>query len=357
MAEISLCMIVRNEEAVLARCLDSVQDLVDEIVIVDTGSTDATREIAARYTTQIYEFPWIDDFAAARNFAFSKGTREYLMWLDADDVLEAPDRAAFAEAKRMLAPSVDVVMMPYHVAFDEADRPVTTFARERVLRRAAGFTWQGAVHEVITPAGEIVHWDAAVSHRKIGAGDPDRNLRIFERLLREGHAFEPRERFYYARELAAHAQHAQAIEEFTAFLASDGGWSADYRNARLTCADCYDQRGQPQQALTVLLGGLADGRPCADLCCALGARFAASGDYPTAIFWYEAALHDQTIAQGFVAPACYDYIPLLQLCMCYDRQGDRVAAIRYHKRARILRPDDPSVQHNEAYFAEITQKN
>ena len=58
MATISLCMIVKNEEAVLARCLDSVRDLVDEIIIVDTGSTDRTKAIAARYTGQIYDFPW-----------------------------------------------------------------------------------------------------------------------------------------------------------------------------------------------------------------------------------------------------------------------------------------------------------
>ena len=64
MVTISLCMIVKNEEEVLARCLDSVRSLVDEIVIVDTGSTDRTREIAARYTDRLYSFPWNDDFAA-----------------------------------------------------------------------------------------------------------------------------------------------------------------------------------------------------------------------------------------------------------------------------------------------------
>ena len=72
MIEISLCMIVKNEEKILTRCLDSVADLVDEIVIVDTGSTDATKKIAANYTDKIYDFTWVDDFSAARNFAFSK---------------------------------------------------------------------------------------------------------------------------------------------------------------------------------------------------------------------------------------------------------------------------------------------
>ena len=78
MITISLCMIVKNEERILARCLDSVKDLVDEIIIVDTGSADATKRIAAEYTDKIYDFTWIDDFSAARNFAFSKATGDYI---------------------------------------------------------------------------------------------------------------------------------------------------------------------------------------------------------------------------------------------------------------------------------------
>lgn len=70
MISVSLCMIVKNEEDVLERCLKSVAGLVDEIIIVDTGSTDRTREIATHFTNQIFDFPWQDDFSAARNEAF-----------------------------------------------------------------------------------------------------------------------------------------------------------------------------------------------------------------------------------------------------------------------------------------------
>ena len=79
MKSISLCMIVKNEEEVIGRCLESVKDIVDEIIIVDTGSTDNTKKIVSKYTNKIYDFEWKDDFAAARNFSFSKATKDYMV--------------------------------------------------------------------------------------------------------------------------------------------------------------------------------------------------------------------------------------------------------------------------------------
>lgn len=92
MVTISLCMIVRNEEKSLHRCLSTIASLVDEIVIVDTGSTDKTKEIALSFGAVIYDFEWIDNFSAARNFAFSKATQEYILWLDADDYIKEEDQ-------------------------------------------------------------------------------------------------------------------------------------------------------------------------------------------------------------------------------------------------------------------------
>ena len=110
MITISLCMIVKNEEAVLARCLDSVKEVVDEIVIVDTGSTDKTKEIAAQYTGLVYDFAWDDDFSAARNASFSRATKDFILWLDADDVLLPADRQMLGQLKQTLPCDIDVVM-------------------------------------------------------------------------------------------------------------------------------------------------------------------------------------------------------------------------------------------------------
>ncbi len=87
MPTLSLCMIVKNEEKHLARCLSSVKDVADEIVIVDTGSTDKTIEIAESFSAKIFHFDWVNDFSAARNFALSKCTGDWILYLDADEEL------------------------------------------------------------------------------------------------------------------------------------------------------------------------------------------------------------------------------------------------------------------------------
>lgn len=106
MISISLCMIVKNEEAVIARCLDSVKDLVDEMNIVDTGSTDNTKEIVKQYTNRIFDFKWIDNFAAARNFSFQQATKDYILWLDADDLLNIEEQEKFRVLKNTLSPKL-----------------------------------------------------------------------------------------------------------------------------------------------------------------------------------------------------------------------------------------------------------
>jgi glycosyltransferase involved in cell wall biosynthesis len=94
MASVSLTVIVRNEEAVLPGLLRDVADLFDDIVVVDTGSTDRTREVAAAACPRVrwFEFPWCDDFSAARNEALRHARGEWVFWLDADDQLERTSR-------------------------------------------------------------------------------------------------------------------------------------------------------------------------------------------------------------------------------------------------------------------------
>ena len=87
MKTLSLCMITKNEEKNISRCLDSIKDIVDEIIIVDTGSTDKTIEIAKSYGANIYHYKWNNDFSKARNVSLQKATKDWILVLDADEVL------------------------------------------------------------------------------------------------------------------------------------------------------------------------------------------------------------------------------------------------------------------------------
>jgi len=352
MVSISLCMIVKNEEEVLGRCLDSAADLVDEIVIADTGSTDRTKEIAARYTDKIFDFPWRDDFAAARNESFAHASMDYCMWLDADDVLLDEDRTAFRELKETLDPAVSVVMAPYHTGFDEGGRVTFSYFRERLIKNRAGMRWEGAVHEAVTPMGRIHYADFAVTHRKTRPSDPDRNLRIYQAQLREGKTLEPRQQFYYGRELYYHQRWDEALAVFETFLTEGRGWVENCIDACCHCAYCQEKLGQSERALAALFRAFAYDRPRAEVCCELGRWFFERARYSQAIYWYALALTcpRDDCRGGFVSPDCYGYLPCIQLCVCYDRLGDRERAKEFNELAAACKPGDPAAAHNRAYF-------
>lgn len=352
MSTISLCMIVKNEELSIARCLDSVAELVEEIIIVDTGSTDRTVEIVSDYTSKVYSYSWKDDFSDARNYSFSKATMDYCMWMDADDVLEAKDKARFLQLKQSLSPDTDIVMMKYHTSFDEAGNPSFSYFRERWIRNCSRYHWIGAVHEVIPPNGSIVYSDIAICHRKIKTGDPDRNLKIYQKILADGGVLDPRQLYYYGRELYYHKQYEKAVSVFEQFLLSEDGWIENKIEACSVCAGCYRQLGQEQSALTTLLRSMSFDLPRAELCCDIGKYFLEHGNFRNAIYWYETALNipENEYSGGFILPDCYDYIPLLQLCVCYDKLGNRQKAKEYNERAGTCKPYSKAYLYNKQYF-------
>src|SRR5262249_46480551 len=110
--ELSLAMIVRDEAPRLAECLASIRPHVDEMVVVDTGSTDRTRDLARDRGARVFEFPWCDDFAAARNASLLPCRGAWIFWMDADDVISAACGRGLRELVRR-HPNRDAA---YHVA-------------------------------------------------------------------------------------------------------------------------------------------------------------------------------------------------------------------------------------------------
>ncbi|MCI8530207.1 MAG: glycosyltransferase [Lachnospiraceae bacterium] len=352
MPKISLCMIVKNEEKHIARCLDSVAELVEEIVIVDTGSTDRTVEIVSNYTSKVYSYPWKDDFSDARNYSFSKASMDYCMWMDADDVLEEAEKDKFLQLKQSLSQDIDIVMMQYHTSFDEAGKPCFSYFRERWIRNCDKYRWIGAVHEVIPPNGKVIYSDIAICHKKIGTGDPDRNLKIYRKMITDGKLLEPRQQYYYGRELYYHKQYQEAVSVLEQFLDSEEGWIENKIEACSICAKCYYQMGQEQSALTTLLRSMSFDMPRAEVCCEIGKHFLEHGNYHNAIYWYETATNTPKNGcnGGFLQPDCYDYVPFLQLCVCYDRLGEQQKAKEYNEKAGACKPYSQAYLYNKQYF-------
>ena len=348
---ISLCMIVKNEEEVLARCLDCVEGIVDEIIIVDTGSSDSTKEIASHYTDKIYDFTWIDDFAAARNFAFQQATKEYLFWLDADDIISDDNRVKFLALKDILDPAVDSVTMNYYLAFDQYGNVTTSNRRNRLVKRSKHFQWIGAVHEYLAVYGQIFDSDVAVIH-KSEWHDSDRNLKIYEKRLAAGEAFSPRDQYYYANELLDHHKYEQAIEWYQKFLATGQGWIEDNLAACRKAAVCYHQLGDSDNALKYVLQSFEYDTPRAEFCCQLGYHFLITARPKQAAFWYKIAtqLEQPPDNRGFVIYAYWTWIPHIQLCVCYDRMGEYELANRHNEIAALYIPEDTNVINNRAYL-------
>ena len=347
-------MIVKNEEQVIERCLSGVLGIADEIIIVDTGSTDNTKRIAKRYTRKVYDFKWVDDFSAARNYSFSHATKDYVMWLDADDVILPTDREKIIALKNKLTPAIDVVMMKYNVGFDETGNATFHSTRERILKRANNFRWVDPVHEYIQIYGNIVNADdICITHRAEHKTLTDRNIKIYEKILQNGD-LSPRGKYYYARELADHARPADAAVYYEKFIAENKGWVEDNISACFNLSHCYKFLGDTDGAFTALVKSFKYTAPRAEICSALGYIFKERGDYETAIFWFTTALNlptDRGI--GFVLRDYQTFIPAIELAVCYDKLGQFDKAREYNEIAGGEKPTNPAYLQNKEYFASL----
>lgn len=140
MRGLSAALIVRNEERHLAGCLESVRGLVDEVVIVDTGSEDRTPEIAREHGARLFFEPWRDDFALARNAALSRATGDWILYVDADERVEV-----YGDVSASLARAGAVAAT---VGF-HAGRGLTPYPELRFFRRRPDIRFRGVIHETI----------------------------------------------------------------------------------------------------------------------------------------------------------------------------------------------------------------
>lgn len=189
---VSLVMIVRDEEANLAACLDSAAGLFDELIVLDTGSRDRTKEIAHSFGARVFDFVWIDDFAAARNAATSYATGDYAFWLDADERIDPRGRTSLEKYFAALDHETMGCVLP---CICDGDRAGVVLSHLRCYPNRPEIRWDYRLHEQIIPsltaAGIKLAWaDAPIHHTgysdpRVLAGKNERNLRIVAAELAE----------------------------------------------------------------------------------------------------------------------------------------------------------------------------
>ncbi len=286
MVEISLCMIVKNEEENLSVCLDCLKDICEEIIIVDTGSTDSTKSIAKEYTDKIYDFTWMGDFSEARNFAFSKATKEYIYSADADEFIDEENIEKFKALKEVLIPEVEIVQMIY---LENGIRTVlnsNSELRPKLYRKTRNFVWIDPVHERARTLPVVYDSDIVIEHRPKTV-HASRDFKLIERAYTKQGTLSKNLYEMYAREVYRWGEAedlARADDIFTRVMNSEVIEEELYAKLSLVCAKSARVNKDIPSFIkhTSKVLGICF---CQEICSELGDYFASVGDDKEAEFW------------------------------------------------------------------------
>lgn len=349
---LSVCLIVKDEERVLGRCLYAAVQFADELIVVDTGSTDRSVEIAREYTDKVYIEPWQDSFAKARNFAASKAGCDYVMWLDADDVIYPDEIRKLTELKTRLAAKPDVVFITYRNYRFPSDMGI----RDRIHRRELACLWEGDIHEAIRIEdnwNKMLCPEITIIHKKECVNEPDRNIRIFDEVKGAGKLSGAFMLSYYCRELALRNKTAEALEAWADLLKTDPHANRvhyalvfltgmllrqkEYEKCRLLIRESIDRYGVPVSAFfRYRLGLAAEGL----------------GDVKEAQKQYRLAAETPVdIKTGMIEFSGYDdYLPCLKLCALTYDSGDIKESEAWNNRAGKAWPEGRAWRINRERF-------
>ncbi|MFW2492012.1 glycosyltransferase [Clostridium chromiireducens] len=196
---LSLCMIVKDEENTLERCLESVKDIVDEMIIIDTGSKDGTIKIAQQYGAKIFFYKWDNSFANARNYSLSKASKDWILIMDADDELRGEDKNKVMklindENNKLNAYFGETLSY----SGDSSDYNIYSNLNIRFIRNGKGYQFSGDIHEQIMPGSEdakkqvflgiadIKFYHYGYLNKTVNEKNKrKRNMNIIEKILKE----------------------------------------------------------------------------------------------------------------------------------------------------------------------------
>lgn len=351
MSTLSVCIIAKNESEVIGRCLECAKSFADEIIVVDTGSTDNTKEIASKFTDKVYDFEWINDFAAARNFSFSKATMDFVMWLDCDDIIDEYNQRAIQEFKSSLENyGSDTFMAHYCYA------PSRTTTVTRIVRSGTG-RWIGFVHEYLSTDANRIFLDFTITHSKPASScerDAGRNLKIFKQKMKEKVEFNTRDILYYAKELYWNGHYSTAIKWFDKYFKRPDTWVEDCIDAARMKAELMEKAGQLDEMVEFLSQAIAKYGMNTILLYMCGLGFYNKKKYREASMYFLAIVNGLGVnSQFFSDNRDYVFPSLIWLSCCYWYSGDKLTGKRFHEIAKAMYPDSQTIIENEKFFGQV----
>lgn len=342
---ISLGMIVRNEGRTIYNCLMSALPFVDEVVIGLAGeSTDNTTDEIARalkefpdLAHEVFAVGWEDDFSKARNIVLEKCHSEYFLWIDGDDELVGGDKLRGYIDRY---PNVNAFYMGYDYARDEFGNNFCFLIRERLVKRGAGWKWIGAIHEVLSPATQIIGFnvtDALVRHHKpADKHSPTRNLDILYAQLEASEPNpDPRILAYLGSENAGRGNLTEAILHWRRFVKLSG-WDEEKYQTQVKIANGYLQMGNVGKALTEAYGAIEIKPDWPDAYLALARAYASEPvkRYDIALEWLKVvAAKPVPQTMLIVNPQEYSYDVSVMIALCYSQLGDWEMALKNYQQA------------------------
>jgi len=325
-------MIVKNEEKQLQTCLNSIKGFADEIIIVDTGSTDKTKGIAKKFTDKIYDFKWNDDFSAARNYSFEKATKEYIYVADADEIVDKNNFKKLMDLKNNLTNDIEMVNMKYvnrseyGIEYNYDDE-----TRTKLFKRVRMFKWTGVVHENVEVAPKVFESDIEIIHNP-SVSHVKRDFILYQKTIKAGSVLSSRLTNFYAKELYMAGEDKDFLEAKDYFLKFVDDGSSDMEEFQ--AAACITARASRisndiKNFFSACLKLLID-NPCSEVCYEVGEYYFGAENYKEAAIWFYNAVSQ--CEASFNRHYSGDY-PLLRLSECYTHMGNYDQAAEYDRLA------------------------
>lgn len=327
MITISLCMIVKNEEKVLPRCLDSLKDLVEEMIIVDTGSTDSTMEIARGYGALVYQYAWDGNFANARNYSFSKATKSYIYCADADEILDEVNQKRFLDLKKAMLPEIEIVQMMY--CNQLSHNTVYNFDREyrpKLFKRIRQFVWVEPIHETITLEPLIYDSEIEIVHMPL-SNHAGRDFQAFTSMVGTCRLSQ-RLHHMYAQELyiaGAPEDFFTALPVFQDSMTDINRSQEEKMEACCVIARVSRLSGDMNSFFTHVLKNIVCGS-CSEICYELGEYYEERKEWEEAAIWYQNAAYE---TECILFLPYQNELPLLGLARCFHALGKPQQAGEY----------------------------